>query len=1222
MDQSYVDILIRIYAYDDRKGGYPVEATLSDGSEFVGDPLRLDLVALRKAEHELDPVAYGLQLFDVLFTGKIGRAYQKIAGKAEAETGGRLRVRLQIDPGAAELHALPWERIYHYQRGQEVALAATGLTPFSRYTGLEAAEPAPVQARTLQLLFAVANPTGMPFASIDVEEEVKTLHQALGGLRQASRFRITIMPGRTGLSPDLCSRLQAAGVEVVEGPTTPENLLRRLPQCHIFHFLGHASFARTAERGQGVATLHVEDEAGRWLRWSDAQIVDRLAKLTALPYLIFFAACDTAKRQERAENPFVGLGPKLVVRGVPAVVAMQDALSMPLARQLTGEFYRLLLEGSAVDGALNVARSLVFRPESFDWAVPVLFMRLREGCLIAEAPALPSVAVPVPPAPPRLYGRSRMLDDLAVDIHAAQVTALRGPAGVGKTALALALADHPDVKAAFPDGRAWLPLGPQPNVFSALGQLLAQFGNDAGKLDDIRKRSDQLRAVTNGKRWLLLLDDVWNAGDARPFLDACRDPGRALITTRSALIAADLHAANREVRMLQRQAAVEMLASTGDAARQAVAADPAAAAVLADMLGCLPLALHVTGRRLNRLAMADGPAGVAARLADELTERITAALELPAAEQRLGLEEDNPSLEAVLRLSYDALTEEARAAFRRLAVFGPEPLSFDAEAMAAVWDVEEEAATDLRIALVEVGLLERLEGAAEGTVRYGLHQVVAAFATACLAGAPAEKQAAALAHARHYAAIAKVIGELITGGANLVGLARLDREYGQIHRAVEWAGVAGGQEAAKVLAGLVLPLGDYMDIRSLHREYGGWLLPALAACRQTQDRAGEADCIQRLGYVHLSLDELPEARQRYEKAQTIYHAIGDRRGEANCIQSLGDVHRMLDEYAEARECYQEVLTTFQAIGDRRGEANCKWGLGDVLRLLDEYSEARQHYEEALIIYHAIGDRCGEASCIHSLGNVHLALAEYPEARECYQEALTIFRAIGDRLAEANPIRRLGDVHLALAEYPQARQRYEEAQTIYHDIDDRFGEANSIRRLGDVHLALAEYPQASQRYEEAQTIYHDIDDRLGEANCIQSLGDVHLRLAEYAEARQRYDEARPIYHEIGDRLGEANCIRSLGDAHLCLAEYAEARQRYEEARPIYHDIGDQAGEANVWIGLADVAEAEGNLVEAVACLRPALEFARQIEHPLAEELESRIEAWRQELEKGQEGVSTA
>src|SRR5262249_6060571 len=160
--------------------------------------------------------------------------------------------------------------------------------------------------RPLRLLFAVANPIGMPFDKIVVEQEVESLLQALDELRQAGRFRITVMPGRTGLSPDLGSRLQAKGIAVIDGPTTPDAILRRLPECHVFHFLGHGSFARSAEHGQGVSTLHLEDEAGCWLRWSDTQIEDRLAKLAALPHLVFLAACETARRPETGENPFVG----------------------------------------------------------------------------------------------------------------------------------------------------------------------------------------------------------------------------------------------------------------------------------------------------------------------------------------------------------------------------------------------------------------------------------------------------------------------------------------------------------------------------------------------------------------------------------------------------------------------------------------------------------------------------------------------------------------------------------------------------------------------------------------------------------------------------------------------------------------------------------------------------------------------------------------------------
>src|SRR5690606_37505801 len=120
-----------------------------------------------------------------------------------------------------------------------------------------------------------------------------------------------------------------------------------------------------------------------------------------------------------------------------------------------------------------------------------------------DLPAQPG-RIPAPPAPPDgIVGRDRFLDDLAAELPAARRLALRGPAGIGKTALALALANHPAVAAAFPGGRAWVALGPQPDLFAALGSVLDDFGVDAGAVDSVEGRAALLRRSAAGRRWLL-----------------------------------------------------------------------------------------------------------------------------------------------------------------------------------------------------------------------------------------------------------------------------------------------------------------------------------------------------------------------------------------------------------------------------------------------------------------------------------------------------------------------------------------------------------------------------------------------------------------------------------------------------------------------------------------------------------------------------------------------
>ena len=201
MAEEYADIRIRILPWDKDSQTYPVEATLDDGSFFKGGKLWIDQERLRAAQ--LDGESYGMQLFNALFADTIRRAYDKVTGRAEAEAGGRVRVRLWIDDGAAELQVVPWERLYHLHKGKPVPLATSTLTPFSRYTGLEGAEAKPVAERPIRMLVAIANPSDLPEEKrIDVTAEVRNLREALGDLQRNRLIQVTLMPGRTGLTAE------------------------------------------------------------------------------------------------------------------------------------------------------------------------------------------------------------------------------------------------------------------------------------------------------------------------------------------------------------------------------------------------------------------------------------------------------------------------------------------------------------------------------------------------------------------------------------------------------------------------------------------------------------------------------------------------------------------------------------------------------------------------------------------------------------------------------------------------------------------------------------------------------------------------------------------------------------------------------------------------------------------------------------------------------------
>ncbi|MBN1955921.1 MAG: CHAT domain-containing protein [Anaerolineae bacterium] len=374
------DLRIRVFGTKQDNAVYPTEALLGDGSQNQGE-FRLDAEGLRAVE--LDPRRYGRRLFEALFHGDMRRAYDNASLLAQERAGGWLRLRLWIDRAAYELHALAWEQLHYPLHGAWQPVAISERMPFSRYVGLEAQEPPPIDERPLRMLAAVANPADLAHRGLerlDVAAEVEGLAAALGGLQQAGKLDVTWMPGQTGLPDELRARLARERFCFQDGPTSTANLIRALSAGEgydILHFVGHGAFSRRDQQ----AVLFLEDEAGGTVPVQEAVMAGILASLQASPRLVFLAACASAA-VGAGEEPFVGLAPRLVQVGIPAVVAMRKKIPIARAGELAGNFYTSLLEHGLVDRALNRARLMLYQSSGADWSTPVLYMRLKEGRLI------------------------------------------------------------------------------------------------------------------------------------------------------------------------------------------------------------------------------------------------------------------------------------------------------------------------------------------------------------------------------------------------------------------------------------------------------------------------------------------------------------------------------------------------------------------------------------------------------------------------------------------------------------------------------------------------------------------------------------------------------------------------------------------------------------------------------------------------------------------------
>ena len=363
----WTDCEVRIY--DRSEAGYKVEMTLNSEQAIEGR-LSLDVVSFSPSG---DPRADGQRLFDTLFADKDLR---EAWGEARGQSKQR-RIRMRID--ARELRGLPWELL----RDDDDILAAQADTPFSRYLATEQPWGGAITARPIRVLAVISNPTDLQ-AKYDLPPA--------DVLVETSALRVALAP-----SP-IQGEVRGEGVSLtfLSAPITLARLEEALQQgYHVLHFIGHGAFNEKKQQ----AALYLQNDEGTAQRVSDDEFAGMLKRLSAPPQLIVLAACQSA--QQAPTQAFSGLGPKLVQIGIPAVVAMQDNVTVLTARQFGAKFYRRLLEHGTVDRALNEARSLLITNGRYDAAVPVLFMRLKDGRLLdAASSAAPRANISTPSEPP------------------------------------------------------------------------------------------------------------------------------------------------------------------------------------------------------------------------------------------------------------------------------------------------------------------------------------------------------------------------------------------------------------------------------------------------------------------------------------------------------------------------------------------------------------------------------------------------------------------------------------------------------------------------------------------------------------------------------------------------------------------------------------------------------------------------------------------------------
>jgi tetratricopeptide (TPR) repeat protein/transcriptional regulator with XRE-family HTH domain len=826
------------------------------------------------------------------------------------------------------------------------------------------------------------------------------------------------------------------------------------------------------------------------------------------------------------------------------------------------------VELGLVPGEKDEATSEVQGPQS-----SIVPARSADSPSLVPSPILDPAIPPVAAGIHGLIGRDELLHSLKQGLRAQVhegLAALHGLPGVGKTALATVLVHDEEVKAAFSDGILWAGLGYEPDVLGLLsrwGTLLNCMPTELAQRNRPEAWATNIHATIGQRRMLLVIDDAWEIADALAF--QVGGPKCAhLITTRFPEIARRFAPDNTIV--------VHELDNTDGRlllmrlAPEVVQAEPQEAQALVTAVGGLPLALTLLGNFLRAQAHSSQP------------RRLRAALErLRRADERLQLKEPQGyvgrhpslsigaplSLQVVIGISDQQVSEEAQAALRAVAVFPPKPNTFSEEAAVAVSALPVETLDEL----TDAGLVESI-----GPERYTLHQTIADYARTHLSD-----QQVAERLVTYYVAYVE---------AHKADYNALDNESNNIFAALE---TAYERNMLPELVRGVHAFAPLLITQGLYTFAESQLRRSLQAAQELEDSVAEATA-----WLHLG--KIAEQRGNYVQAQAHWQdglALARRSEHSSSIvkflREMGDLAWEQGEPEQARRYLTESLETLRQLGEQLGAANVLKSLGNLAAEQGEPAQAHQLYREALDIFRSMGDQRGTAIILHNLGILLREHGDQQQARQLYEESLSLLRQIGDTRSIASVLGNLGNLMRQQGQVKQANQFLDEALTIHRRMENKRGAAFALLNLGNVALDRGQHEQGRRHLEEALTIFYDLSDRRGAALALQALGILTQEQRQFEQAHQFLQDAEALFHDLQDRRQVALTWREQGLLAQAQEQSGQANRQLSEALAVFEQLGDVRETAVTQQALGALARQQGRLEEAQQQLMEVLIKLRQI-----------------------------
>ncbi len=746
----------------------------------------------------------------------------------------------------------------------------------------------------------------------------------------------------------------------------------------------------------------------------------------------------------------------------------------------------------------------------------------------------------LPPQPTAFVGRQQEVRDLSdlLANPAARLITIVAPGGMGKTRLALAVAERQLAHGTFEDGVFFVSLT-SVHAVAFLAQAVADaMGIKLLGRDDPDR---QLVRHVSGRRALLVLDNfehVPGGGGLVSELLANAPGVKVLVTARERphaqeewfyqLWGMDVPPDALDVDGMRAFGAIELFE------RCAKKADPHFdlgrnghdVVRICRRLQGMPLGIELAAAWVTTIPCK----AIAAEIDEDLGFLETRG---PVVADR------HRSLEAVFEYAWNQASEAARSTLQKLSVFRGGFTRRAAEQVAG-------ASLPILASLTDMALIRLRDSG-----RYDMHELVRQYAAARLALQPNANREAERAQALHFADMLATLEPDLESARQFEALDDIAADFDNLLTSWQWA--VQHRDVATI-GTLTMGLFLYCEMRGLAQTGNDLFqraIDALEASGRGDDQTaatlaklllGQGILRMRMGY-----DPSPLRRSRDRVLQPL--AVHEPHTYVYAVNWFATGLPYEGEHAEADALLDHAETIAREANDTFSVAWLLQTRAHNLYIAGRFREAEPVFEKSLSAFDACGDRKFKALALNNWSRTALNLGAYDRAASLNAEGLTIRRMANDPLGTAASLIVLGRLKMRLGQYLVAKRHLDQAARLMQQSHNyQYWWMLELEEL-ELDIELGNHERAHQRLRRSRPRYGGFGDPYSEAQRLNGSAYLGYVRQDHVGARSLLERSLAMSQQLGHLFIEAKARHHLGFVELAEGNLGAAEDQFKQSLSI-------------------------------------------------------------------------